>query len=82
MDKEQHITYYGAFPLKGGRPSAVFRFFAEGKKLPQRFVPNVGWIEDDRLLLKRMSGDLGPAEELSEEVAANFIHALSSNKAS
>ena len=70
------MTYYAAWPLLGGAPTAVFRFFDDAAKTPERYTKDAGWITDYRLLLKQMSGDLGPADMISEEEALQIINRL------
>ncbi|HEY6018974.1 MAG TPA: hypothetical protein VIY48_03505 [Candidatus Paceibacterota bacterium] len=71
-----NVIYYSSNPILGGSAVAVFRFYEQASKLPERYVSGVGWIEDQRLLGLLMMGDLGSADKVSEEDAQKIVGQL------
>jgi hypothetical protein len=69
MAEEEPFDYYAPRPLGGGQPIGIFRFPKEGDRPPDRFVPGRGWVEDKWILLKMMSGELGPPDQVSFDEA-------------
>lgn len=76
-----NVIYYARFPLNGGQPYALFRYYADNKCLPEKYVPGKGWIGDDRLLLYLMMGELGPPDVVSEDELLKIIEILNASNA-
>jgi HEPN domain-containing protein len=70
------IHYYAPTPVSGGNVRAIFRYFSDESKLPEKYVLGAGWIEDQRLLGYLMMGELGPPDVVTEEKAQEIIKQL------
>jgi len=70
------IKYFPSVSIYDEKPTTVFRYFDKDEKSPERYKPGFGWVEDDRLLLLFMNGDLTNSEEISESDAKAIINML------
>ena len=75
-------TYYAVRPITGDSVFAVLRIHADSRKLPEVYRTIQGWVEDSRILLKLMSGDLGPADIISEKEAFAIVGSIDAKSTS
>lgn len=66
------FDYYAPRPLGGGHPIALFRVLKNASHLPDRLTAH-GWVRNTWLLLKIMSGDIGPPDRVDFRQAQIFF---------
>jgi hypothetical protein len=70
------IRYFPCVPANSDAATTVFRFFDEEGKSPERYTVESGWVEDDRLFLLFMNGEITDDDEISEDDAMKILKAL------
>jgi hypothetical protein len=70
------IKYFPCVPSNSKTATTVYRFFNEESKSPERYTVESGWVEDDRLFLLIMNGEITDEEEITEDEAMEILTQL------
>jgi hypothetical protein len=76
-DMESSVTYYARTPVSRDKPSAVYKFYSDKERAPERYTPGEGWVADKNLYLRLMSGVIADDDIVSESEAMRIVKDIS-----